>query len=84
MITAPGKIKVINAVWTVEVDASRVGGIFWTGGEVVTVRDCATSARSYLAAYLWERRARWRPEREHKKAEANLRAWRKRLKEWEA
>lgn len=50
---------------------------------VFTASQTARIARAYLAAYLRERRARMRPDSEHKKAETSLRGWRNRLKSWE-
>lgn len=49
---------------------------------VFTADQTARIARGYLAAYLWERRARLRANSEHKKAETNLRTWKRRLKLW--
>lgn len=51
--------------------------------DVFTAAECAGIARAYLAAYLKEKRALLRPDSEHKKAAANLRAWRAKFKEWQ-
>lgn len=48
-----------------------------------TAAETAQIATAYLAAYMKEKRALFKPDREHKKAEANLMSWRKRFKEWE-
>jgi len=48
-----------------------------------TAAETAQIAKAYLAAYLAEKRARLRPDAEHKRAEAKLREWRKRLAEWQ-
>lgn len=47
-----------------------------------TAKETAQIAKAYLAAYLKEKRALLRPDSEHKKASANLRAWRSKFKEW--
>lgn len=60
-----------------------VGGIVTQGSEWFTAAECADIAKAYLAAYLKEKRALVRPDSEHKKAEANLRAWRAKFKEWQ-
>lgn len=47
-----------------------------------TAAETAKIAKAYLAAYLKEKRALLGPDSEHKKAAANLRAWRSKFKEW--
>lgn len=48
-----------------------------------TAAETAKIAKMYLAAYLKEKKALFRPDKENKKAEANLRAIRKKISEWE-
>lgn len=48
-----------------------------------TAAETAKIAKMYLSAYLKEKKALFRPDSEHKPAEANLRAIRKKLAEWE-
>lgn len=50
---------------------------------IFTAAETAKIAKMYLAAYLKEKKALFRPDKENKPAEANLRAIRKKISEWE-
>lgn len=70
-----------RSIFTVLVDT---GGVqIRSNAPFFTADETAEIAKAYLAAYLKEQRARLHPDSEHKKAEANLRAWRKRFKDWQ-
>lgn len=60
-----------------------IGSRLWEIKAVFTAAETAKIAKMYLAAYLKEKKALFRPDSEHKPAEANLRAIRKKLAEWE-
>lgn len=60
------------------IDEKITGNIVY----LFTAAETAKIAKMYLAAYLKEKKALFRPDSEHKPAEANLRAIRKKLAEW--